>query len=169
MSRKAPGSKEQKTMMAQVRERLLWRPGVQRVREGARQLTLLMGLQLWILPWLAKTCVGTVGHLEKKAIFAHVGAAERWDIKISNTCLSSLSIEIHINLKQLFQALYCNDKCQVEDWEKHGRFCRKTTKRRQRRKEARQGGGGVKEGGEGGVEGQGGLKDFGGLNIDEVD
>ena len=77
-----------------------------------------------------------------------------------------MSIEISYNF---FQALYCDEKCQVEDWEKHRRFCRKRAKRRQRRKEARQGGGGVNEGGEGGVEGQGGLEDFGGLSINEVD
>ena len=69
------------TMMAQVRERILWRPGMQRVRAGARQLTLLMGLQLWIPPWLAKTLVGTVEHRERKATFAPVRAAERWDNK----------------------------------------------------------------------------------------
>ena len=80
-----------------------------------------------------------------------------------------MSIEILINLKQLFQALYCDEKCQVEDWEKHRRLCRKKAKKRQRRKEARQRGGEVNKGGEGGVEGQGGLEDFEGLNIDEVD
>merc|ERR1712013_976585 len=48
------------------------------------------------------------------------------------------------------------------------RGCRKTTKRRQRRKEARQRGGEVNEGGDG-VEGQGGLEDFDGLSINEVD
>jgi len=63
------------------------------------------------------------------------------------------------------KALYCNDKCQVEDWEKHRRFCRKKAKKRQRRKEARRRGGEVNEGGDGG----GGLEDFDGLNIDEVD
>ena len=81
MSRKAPAPKEQMTMMAQVRDRLLRRPGVQRVREGARQQTLLMGPQLWIPPWLAKTCVGTVEPRERKATFAPVRAAERWDNK----------------------------------------------------------------------------------------
>ena len=68
-------------MMAQFGERILWRPGMQRVRAGARQLTMLMGRQLWIPPWLAKTLVGTVEHLEKKAIFAPVRVAERWDNK----------------------------------------------------------------------------------------
>jgi len=63
------------------------------------------------------------------------------------------------------KALYCNDKCQVEDWEKHRRFCRKKAKKRQRRKEARQRGGEVNEGGDDG----GGLEDFDGLNINEVD
>ena len=82
MSRKAPAPKEQMTMMAQVRDRLLRRPGVQRVREGARQQTLLMGPQLWIPPWLPKSCVGTVEPRERKATFAPVGAAERWDNKI---------------------------------------------------------------------------------------
>ena len=75
---------------------------------------------------------------------------------------------ITLNITNFFQALYCNEKCQVEDWEKHGRFCRKKTKRRQRRKEARQRGGEVNEGGDG-VEGQGGLEDFDGLSINEVD
>ena len=79
MLRKAPAPKEQMTTMAEVRGRILRRPGVQRVVEGARQLTLLMGLQLWIPPWLAKTCVGTVEHRGRKAIFAPVRAAERWD------------------------------------------------------------------------------------------
>ena len=68
-------------MKAQVRERILWRPGMQRVRAGARQLTLLMGLQLWIPPWLAKALVGTVEPRERKATFAPVRAAERWDKK----------------------------------------------------------------------------------------
>jgi len=67
------------------------------------------------------------------------------------------------------KALYCDEKCQVEDWEKHRRFCRKKTKRRQRRKEARLRCGEVNEGGDGGVDGQGGLEDFDGLNINEVD
>ena len=80
-SRKAPGPKKLMTMMAQVRERILWRPGMQRVRAGARQLTLLMGRPLWILPWLAKICVGTVEHRGRKAIFAPVRVAERWDNK----------------------------------------------------------------------------------------
>ena len=75
---------------------------------------------------------------------------------------------ITLNITNFLQALYCNEKCQVEDWEKHGRFCRKKTKRRQRRKEARQRGGEVNEGGDG-VEGQGGLEDFDGLSINEVD
>ena len=78
------------------------------------------------------------------------------------------STYIILNITNFFQALYCNEKCQVEDWEKHGRFCRKTTKRRQRRKEARQRGGEVNEGGDG-VEGQGRLEDFDGLSINEVD
>ena len=69
------------TKMDQFGERILWRPGMQRVRAGARQLTLLMGLQLWILPWLARTLVGTVGPRERKATFAPVRAAERWDNK----------------------------------------------------------------------------------------
>ena len=69
------------TKMDQFGERILWRPGMQRVRAGARQLTLLMGLQLWIPPWLAKTLVGTVEHRERKATFAPVRAAERWDNK----------------------------------------------------------------------------------------
>ena len=69
------------TMMAKVRERILWRPGMQRVRAGARQLMLLMGLQLWIPPWLARTLVGTVGPRERKATFAPVRVAERWDNK----------------------------------------------------------------------------------------
>ena len=77
-----------------------------------------------------------------------------------------MSIETSYNF---FQALYCNDKCQVEDWEKHRRFCRKKAKKRQRRKEARQRGGEVNEGGDGGGDGQGGLEDFEGINIDEVD
>ena len=81
MSTTAPALKDQMTMKAQVRDRLLRRPGVQRVREGARQQTLLMGPQLWIPPWLAKALVGTVEHLEKKAIFALVRAAERWNNK----------------------------------------------------------------------------------------
>ena len=165
MSRKAPAPKEQMTMMAQVRDRLLRRPGVQRVREGARQQTLLMGPQLWIPPWLAKSCVGTVEPRERKATFAPVGAAERWD---NNKYSLPIAQYITLNITIFFQALYCNEKCQVEDWEKHGRFCRKTTKRRQRRKEARQRGGEVNEGGDG-VEGQGGLEDFDGLSINEVD
>ena len=78
-SRKAPGPKKPTTMMDQLRDRLLGRPWIQRVIEGTRQLTLLMGRQLWIPPWLAKTFVGTVEYREKKAIFAPVRAAERWD------------------------------------------------------------------------------------------
>ena len=165
MSRKAPALKEQMTMKAQVRDRLLRRPGVQRVREGARQQTLLMGPQLWIPPWLPKSCVGTVEPRERKATFAPVGAAERWDYKKNSLPIAQY---ITLNITNFFQALYCNEKCQVEDWEKHGRFCRKTTKRRQRRKEARQRGGEVNEGGDG-VEGQDGLEDFDGLSINEVD
>ena len=47
----------------------------------SKKLTLLMGLQLWIPPWLARTLVGTVEPRERKATFAPVRVAERWDNK----------------------------------------------------------------------------------------